>query len=144
MKKVNLTVLVIIVALYSALAQTRGGRGIVNVSDNRSIGVAPYDSSVATRKSGDVSVKRVKTKTSSDKAANGYDIYFYKPQNKKLYSYRSTVVSDSAFDKATYEWANDSVVNVTLKNSHTKYKRDITLRHPRTRGGNAAIVTSGK
>jgi flagellar capping protein FliD len=145
MKKVSVTFIIILLIACAAFAQTtRGSRGIVNVSDNRSVGVASYDSSVVSRNAGDVAVKRVNTRTQSNKTANGYDIYFYKPHEKKLYGYRSTVMSDSAFDKASYDWSNDSVVNVSLNNSRTKYKKEVRLRQPRTRGGNALAIASGK
>jgi hypothetical protein len=56
-----------------------------------------------------------------------YVIHAYKTQDSLLSGFANVVAGDKDFDKATVDWKNDSTVNITLFNSATHKKGNITM-----------------
>src|SRR6185295_4231595 len=109
------------------------GEKIIKVKDLRKEGIHPHHLDTVTDGYlvNDVAVERVLVNPSyedKDSIQEIYNVHFFKMYKGSLMNYMMGIMNRDEkddYDKASYKWANDSVLSIMLINSITKNKTKV-------------------
>ena len=83
---------------------------------------------LASHKNRDVEVYRMSFKDSTGLFGSGiYSVRYFQKENDTLRSHKAWFSTGENFDKAEYNWVNDTTVSVRLYNSQSKNEKKFTL-----------------
>lgn len=112
----------LLLVLIGALAMTQGTEKIVEISDQRSTVNYKPDTNAIDKNEGDVFIDHLLTHD-ENVTRNLYMISFFKRHEGRLRHFDIGIVEDATFDRASYNWKNDTVVTMMLFNTQsTQFK----------------------
>jgi hypothetical protein len=132
MKKQNLIIIPVLLIVLSACSSAlQKGSKTISIKDF-SMDSTAYSKVDSTGKheEGDVTVERFLTITHKEdtiETMKTYEIVVYKTYNNLRQGFHYIAAGQKDFDKATYSWANDSMVNIDMFNSPGNEKGNIKL-----------------
>ena len=86
------------------------------------------ETNLASHKNGDVEVYRISFKDTTGLFGSGiYSIRYFQKENDTLRSHKAWISTGENFDKAAFNWVNDTTVSVRLYNYQSKKEKKVTL-----------------
>lgn len=86
------------------------------------------ETNIASHKNRDVEVYRISFKDTTGLFGSGiYSVRYFQKENDTLRSHKAWISTGENYDKAAYNWVNDTTVSVRLYNYQSKKEKKFTL-----------------